>query len=140
MADFSINLRTNFDVMDFNYELEINADPEEVFAALTVPFQIELWSGYPADMKAEEGYEFSLWEGDITGKNLEVKPNKRLVQEWYFGNRAERSIAALDLKRDGACTRVVLRHTNIPEEAYEEITEGWREYYLGAIKGMLEMY
>ena len=38
--------------MDFNYELEINADPEEVFAALTVPFQIELWSGYPADMKA----------------------------------------------------------------------------------------
>ena len=126
--------------MDFNYELEINADPEEVFAALTVPFQIELWSGYPADMKAEEGYEFSLWEGDITGKNLEVKPNKRLVQEWYFGDRAECSIAALDLKRDGACTRVVLRHTNIPEEVYEEITEGWREYYLGAIKGMLEMY
>ena len=41
---------------EFQYELEIMADPEEVFAALTVPFQIELWSGYPADMKAEVGY------------------------------------------------------------------------------------
>ena len=60
--------------MDFQYQLEILAEPEEVFAALTNPFQIELWSGYPADMKAEKGYVFSLWEGDITGVNLEVIP------------------------------------------------------------------
>ena len=33
--------------MDFHYTIEITAEPEEVFAALTVPFQIELWSGYP---------------------------------------------------------------------------------------------
>lgn len=38
---------------DFQYNLEIIADPEEVFAALTNPFQIELWSGYPADMKPD---------------------------------------------------------------------------------------
>ena len=48
--------------MDFQYRLEIIAEPEEVFAALTNPFQIGLWSGYPADMKAEAGYVFSLWE------------------------------------------------------------------------------
>ena len=28
--------------MDFEYKMEITADPEEVFAALTNPFQIEL--------------------------------------------------------------------------------------------------
>ena len=50
-------------MMDFKYEIKIMADPEEVFAALTNPFQIELWSGYAADMKAEVGYVFSLWEG-----------------------------------------------------------------------------
>lgn len=126
--------------MDFEYTLTIAADSEDVFAALTNPFQIELWSGYPADMKAEEGYVFSLWEGDITGVNLEVVPNHRLVQEWFFGEQAAPSIARMDLKKDGACTKIVLKHTHIPEEVYEEITEGWREYYLGAIKGMLEMY
>ena len=126
--------------MDFEYKMEITADPEEVFAALTNPFQIELWSGYPADMKAEEGYVFSLWEGDITGVNLEVVPGKLLVQEWFFGEQEKQSIGRITLKKEGARTLVGLTHTHIPEDVYEEITGGWKEYYLEAIKGMLEMY
>lgn len=126
--------------MDFQYQLEIIADPEEVFAALTNPFQIELWSGYPADMKPEAGYVFSLWEGDITGVNLEVVTNKRLVQEWFFGEQDEQSIVRITLKKAGGRTLLDLNHTNIPEDVYEEITEGWRDYYLGSVKSMLEMY
>lgn len=126
--------------MDFQYQLEIIADPEEVFAALTNPFQIELWSGYPADMKPEAGYVFSLWEGDITGVNLEVVPNKRLVQEWFFGEQDEQSIVRITLKKAGGRTLVDLNHTHIPEDVFEEITEGWRDYYLGSVKSMLEMY
>lgn len=126
--------------MDFQYQLEIIAEPEEVFAALTNPFQIELWSGYPADMKPEAGYVFSLWEGDITGVNLEVVPNKRIVQEWFFGEQDEQSIVRITLKKAGGRTLLDLNHTNIPEDVYEEITEGWRDYYLGSVKSMLEMY
>lgn len=116
------------------------AEPEEVFAALTNPFQIELWSGYAADMKPEAGYVFSLWDGDIAGVNLEVVPDKRLVQEWFFGEREPASVVTLELKKDGNATWVMLNHTHIPEEVYDEITEGWRTYYLGSVKGMLEMY
>lgn len=126
--------------MDFQYKLEIAADRDEVFAALTNPFQIEIWSGYPADMKAEVGYVFSLWEGDITGVNLEVVSSRRLVQEWFFGEQEERSIVRIELKRDGGRTLLELNHSHIPEEAFEEITEGWREHYLGSVKDMLEMY
>lgn len=122
------------------YALTIAASPEEVFAALTNPFQIEIWSGYPAEMKAENGFVFSLWEGDICGVNIEVKPNRLLVQEWFFGETENPSIVTLQLKKEGDKTRVELTHTNIPDDVYEEITEGWREYYLGSIKGMLEMY
>lgn len=126
--------------MDFQYELEISADPEEVFTALTNPFQIELWSGYPADMKAETGYPFALWEGDIAGVNLEVIPNRLLVQEWFFGEQDEQSVVRIELKKAKGGTLLSLRHTHIPDEVYEEITEGWREYYLGSLKSMLEMY
>ena len=124
---------------DFNYEITINADREEVFAAFTTPFQIELWSGFPAVMNAEDGTEFSLWDGDICGKNLSIQTNKQIVQEWYFGDEAT-SIAEIKLKVNNNKTRVVLRHTNIPDEVYEEICEGWREYYIGAIKDFLEIY
>lgn len=126
--------------MDFTYKLKIAADPEEVFTALTNPFQIELWSGYPADMKPEAGYVFSLWEGDISGVNIKVVPNGFLQQEWFFGETETPSIVKITLKKEGNATNVELFHTNIPDEVYEEITEGWREYYLGAIKGMLEIY
>ncbi|MDL2231365.1 SRPBCC domain-containing protein [Porphyromonadaceae bacterium OttesenSCG-928-L07] len=127
--------------MDFKYSLEIFAEQEDVFNALTNPFQIELWSGYPADMKAEKGYVFSLWEGDIAGVNLDVVPNKLLKQEWFFGETEHPSIVTITLKKkDNHTTVLDLVHTHIPDEAYEEITEGWREYYLDAIKGLLEMY
>lgn len=126
--------------MDFKYSLEISADPEEVFAALTNPFQISIWSGYPADMKAEAGYVFSLWEGDITGVNLEVVPNRRLVQEWFFGEQAEQSVVTINLRKNGSRTLLELTHTHIPDDVFDEITEGWREYYLGSVKNMLEMY
>lgn len=33
--------------MDFEYKMELTADPEEVFCCIDQPFQIELWSGYP---------------------------------------------------------------------------------------------
>lgn len=127
--------------MDFAYSLKIEAEPEEVFEALTNPFQIELWSGYPADMKAQKGYVFSLWEGDIAGVNLEVCRPVRLVQEWFFGEQPQPSVVTLRLKKEGgSATRLELSHTNIPEDVYDEITEGWREYYLGSLKNMLEMY
>lgn len=125
--------------MDFEYKLIIAADTEEVFAALTNPFQVEIWSGYPANMKAEVGYVFSLWEGDITGVNLKVVPNRLLVQEWFFGEQENPSIVKIELKKDQGKTRLELEHTNIPEDVYDEITEGWREYYLGSMKDMLEI-
>ena len=35
-------------------------------------------------------------------------------------------------------TSVEVRHTNIPADAFDNINEGWREYYIGAIKHFCE--
>ena len=115
------------------------AEPEDVFAALTNAFTIELWTGYPAVMDDKPGTEFSLWEGNISGNNIEVIENKKLVQEWYFGEQNEKSIVTIKLFEDKKGTQVELNHTNIPDEDYENITEGWVEYYFGAIKEFFEV-
>lgn len=112
----------------------ISADPEEVFSAITNPFTIELWSGYPAQMEASEGTEFSIFDGDITGRNIRVTPNIQLVQEWYFGDQQEESIVTIDLKPHQLGTKVNLEHTNVPDDDWENIEEGWKDYYWGAIK------
>jgi len=111
----------------------INASVNEVFLAITNPLTIELWSGYPAQMEAIEGFEFSIFDGDIAGKNIKVVPDEQLVQEWYFGDNEEASVVTINLKAEKNKTRVELEHINIPEEVYEEFKEGWKEYYWGAI-------
>jgi activator of HSP90 ATPase len=41
--------------------------------------------------------EFSLWDGAITGRFLELEPSTKIVQEWYFGETDSPSIVTLKL-------------------------------------------
>ncbi len=58
---------------DFKKYYTIPAPPSDVYLALTVETTLELWTGDAAEMKAEPGTEFSLWDGSIVGKNLEFE-------------------------------------------------------------------
>ncbi len=121
----------------FKKTFKINAEPSDIYAAITNPNTIELWSGYPAVMSEEPGSEFSLWEGDITGRNLEFFKDKKVVQEWYFGDQPEKSIVTITIQPDREDSLVTVEHTNIPDPDFTDIAEGWREYYIGAIINFL---
>lgn len=116
----------------------ILAPQEKVWDALVNPETIKRWGGGPVMMSDKAGFEFSLWGGDVYGKNLEVEIGKRLVQEWYGGEWEYPSIVTFSLSNDGHCTEVILEHRDVPENEIKDINEGWRDYYLGPIKDMLE--
>jgi activator of HSP90 ATPase len=116
----------------------IMATVEEVYIALTNPLTIELWSGYTAEFTPVEGTEFSLWEGDITGKNLKLVENELIQQQWYFEGQQEDSIVTIRLKKEGNNTVAELTQDNIPDEVYDEMVIGWKKYYFGAIKKYFE--
>lgn len=123
---------------DYKKYFIIPATPEEIYTALTNPFTIELWSGDPAVMSTEPESEFSIFDGSIEGKNLEFEENKKIVQEWYFGEEEEApSIVTIKLHEHKEGTSVELKHTNIPEEAYEDMVEGWNDVYF---QGLLEFF
>jgi len=117
----------------FKKTFRIYAEPSDVYSALTNPFTIEVWSGYPAIMSEEPGSEFSLWEGDITWRNLEFIKDRKIVQEWYFGEQTDKSIVTISIQSDKEDSQVTVEHTNIPDKDFTGIAEGWREYYIGAI-------
>lgn len=118
---------------DYKKYYRLPAPPEEVYAALTNPATIQLWTGDPAEMSTEPGSEFSLWEGSISGKNLEFEKNRKIVQQWYFDGQEEMSVVTIKLHPDKSGTSIELKHTNIPDEAYEEMVEGWNEMYFGSL-------
>lgn len=116
----------------------LSATPEDIYLGLTNPLTIQLWTGEEAVMSTEPGTEFSLWNGSITGKNLEFELNKKIVQEWFFGEQQETSIVTIKLHADTKGTSVELRHTNIPDQDYDDIVEGWNESYFGALRDFYE--
>ena len=114
----------------------INAPVEEVFIALVNPLTIELWSGYTAKMEKIPGSEFSIFDGDIEGKNIDFIENEMVKQEWYFGEENPPSIVTIKLRgtKKNDKTEVELIHENVPESEFDEMELGWKRYYWGAIK------
>ena len=116
----------------------ILAPPEEVYLALTKPETLRLWTGEVAEMSTEPGSEFSLWEESITGRNIAFEEGKKIVQQWYFGEQDEESIVTIKLHPHKQGTSIELKHTNIPDEAYEEIVEGWDDTYFRSLREFYE--
>ena len=123
---------------DYKKYYIIPAAPEEVYEALTNPTVLETWTGEPAEMTTEPGSEFSLWEGSIVGKNLEFVENKLIRQQWYFGDQEEDSIVLIKLHHHKYGTSVELKHTNIPDQDFEDITEGWNDTYFGSLENFFQ--
>lgn len=118
---------------DFKKYYVIPALPGDVYLALTLPATIQLWTGEEAEMSTEPNSEFSLWEGSIVGKNIAFEEGKKIIQQWYFGDQEEESIVTIKLHPHKQGTSAELLHTNIPDEAYEEMVEGWNENYFGLL-------
>ena len=131
-------IRLAIAVKDFKKYYTIPAPPEEVYLALTNPATIQLWTGEPAEMSTVPGSEFSMWEESIVGRNLEFVENKKIVQQWYFGEQEEDSIVTIILHSHKHGTSAELRHTNIPDEDYDDIVEGWNEAYFGSLASFYE--
>jgi activator of HSP90 ATPase len=112
----------------------IPATPQELYLALTNPLTIQLWSGEPAEMSTEPGSEFSLWEGSIVGKNIAFEADKKIVQEWYFGDQQEPSIVTIKLHENPKGTSLELNHANIPDQDYEDIVDGWENIYIASLQ------
>lgn len=116
----------------------INSSLEEVWQALTDPKYIDGWGAGPSKMDDKVGTKFEFWGGDIHGKNIEVIPNKKLVQEWFGGKWEKPSIVSFTFKKEDDKVLIDLLHTDVPDNEAKDIDEGWKEYYMGPLKEYLE--
>jgi activator of HSP90 ATPase len=56
------------------------------------------------------------------------------MQQWDFGDEEEPSEVTLLIHDHKKGTSVELRHTGIPDEAYEDIVVGWNEVYFKSLE------
>ncbi|MGD9928442.1 MAG: SRPBCC domain-containing protein [Mangrovibacterium sp.] len=123
---------------DYKQYFQLAAEPKDVYNALTNKVMLEIWTGENAEMEEVPGTEFSIWDGSICGKNLEFVKDQLIVQEWYFGEQEEPSIVTIKLHPRKGGTTMEVKHTNIPDEAYENMVEGWEDDYFDALNQLFE--
>lgn len=119
----------------------INAPISKVWQAFVDPKIIEQWGGGPVIMDDRDGTSFSLWGGDVFGTNTQVIKHKLLEQDW-FGDQAWSAPSKISFSFGGnnGSTLVRLIQENIPDKDAEDIAEGWKIYYLGPLKELVEKH
>jgi activator of HSP90 ATPase len=85
----------------------------------------------PAEISTEPGGPFSLFGGYLTGRQLELVPNLRIVQAWRAGSwdKGDYSITKFVLQEDVSGTRIVFDHGGFPLGQAEHLAEGWHINY-----------
>ena len=121
-------------------EVDFQASPQRVYDALLDTKQFSAFSGMQAEINREVGGAFTIFSGHIIGRNLELIPNKRIVQAWRVVDWPEGvySIVKFELKPQGSGTHLVFDHTGFPEELRDHLAEGWQDHYWARLQKYFE--
>jgi activator of HSP90 ATPase len=117
-------------------EIDFNVSPQRLYEVLLDAKQFAAFSGRPAEINREVGSAFSLFQGHIVGRNLELVPNQRIVQAWRVVTWPEGaySIARFELKPQGTGTHLVFDHVGFPEGLRDHLAQGWEENYWSLLR------
>lgn len=116
----------------------LKCHPSDAYNALTNKTMLEIWTGEEVVFEPVAGTEFSLWDGSISGINLEFEKDRKIVQQWFFEGQTEESIVTIKFHDHKRGTSIELSHTNIPDDAFDNISQGWDEDYFGALSDLFD--
>lgn len=117
-----------------------DASSHEVYEMLMDSQKHTEFTGAPAEISREEGGEFSAYGGYVKGKNVQLIPDKKIVQKWRDTNWPEGhySTVTFELNElEGRKTELILTQTDVPAEHEDAISRGWHEHYWEKMKARL---
>jgi activator of HSP90 ATPase len=149
---FSLHLSASAQVADsaitIHQETEFKASPAQLYQALISSKAFSdctkksFPSFSPASAKIDSvvGGSFSLFDGHIVGRILELVPNERIVEAWRVVDwpAGIYSIARFEFRSNGTGTTAVFDHTGFPKGLKEHLVSGWKEHYWAALAMYLQ--
>jgi activator of HSP90 ATPase len=116
--------------------IEFKANPQRVYEALIDSKRFIAFTGSPAEIEPQAGGAFSCFGGIITGRNVELVPNERIVQAWRvkFWPEGVYSIVRFELQPSGSGTRLMMTHDGFPDGMRAHLNGempdgGWHRQY-----------
>src|SRR5262245_6269126 len=121
-------------------EVTFAAPPAKVYRALIDSREHAQFTSAPAQIGTAVGDAWTAYGGKISGRNVELVEEKRIVQTWRAGNWPEgvHSLVRFELTPAGAGTKVVLDHDALSDDQVPHIDGGWEKMYWEPLRKYLE--
>jgi activator of HSP90 ATPase len=117
-----------------------NATPHDVYEALMDSEKHAGFTESEAKVSRAVGGKMMAYDGYIRGENLELVPDRRIVQSWRASDwpKGHYSKAIFEFRRSGEGTELSFRQEGVPEEQYDELAKGWHDFYWDKMKRMFD--
>lgn len=125
-------LRAEGDRSGVRFERRYDAQPAELWSALTEPERLGRWLAHVLELDLREGGRFLLrWDESGTeetdGTILALEPGRLLELRWTYPGEPD-SVARFELRPDGDGTVLVLDHRGLPPSAIGGYGAGWHSH------------
>jgi activator of HSP90 ATPase len=112
--------------------IRLAASPEELFDTFLDSKKHSAATGGSAKVSRKVGAAFTAWNGQLSGRNLLIVPNRLIVQAWratHWKASDADSILILKFSKVPGGGQIDLVHVNVPQHDHNGVTQGWRKYY-----------
>ena len=124
-------------------EISFKATPQQLYEILLsskkfsdcTKNSFDGFSAKSANIDSVVGGAFSVFDGHIIGRILELVPNQRIVEAWRVVDwpAGDYSIAKFEFKPQGSGTKLIFDHIGFPEGLKEHLSIGWQQHYWDAL-------
>ena len=124
----------------FKITTYLPATPAQIYQAWLNGKEHSKMTGGKASGTPETGAKFSAWDGYISGRNLELIPDKKIVQAWRtteFNENDQDSRLEIQLNAKDTGCELILLHSEIPDNQ-PDYESGWEEHYFKPMRAYFE--
>jgi|SRR5712671_380763 len=134
------------DSVTIHQELDFRSTPEQLYEALLDAKRFSEFSAQSGEFSAMSakidraaGGAFSLFDGHIIGRNVELIPNQRIVQAWRVVDwpPGVYSIVRFEITAGKSGTHLIFDHTAFPAKLRDHLAAGWQSHYWDQLRKYL---
>jgi activator of HSP90 ATPase len=117
--------------------LTLPVKAEKLYQAWLDSKQHSAFTGGKANISAKVNAKHTAWDGYIWGKNLELKPGKKIIQTWRtaeFPEDAPDSTLEVSFEEKAGKTKLNLYHYGLQKGDAKKYKDGWKKHYFEPMK------
>lgn len=114
---------------------EFKTRAEDIYNILTQAERLCDFTRSTCTSEPKVNGEFSIMNGNIIGKYVELEVNKKIVQKWKFKEWKDiYSTVTIELEEKSDNTILKLKQTGVPFHDKSRTEQGWKQHFFGPIK------